>query len=150
TISGIVHLLFAMVPMMLVLLLTGHTIGPSLLFLPVSIFIAAIFTLGAGLLLAPLAVLFSDVIELVGVGLTLLFYLTPIIYPVAIVEPHSFYPVVHFNPTRSILEVFRDPIYLAKVPPLQHLSLSVVLAAGLLLIGMWVFRRFSDRIPFYL
>ncbi|MEO1368484.1 MAG: ABC transporter permease [Acidobacteriota bacterium] len=150
TISGIVHLLFAMVPMMLVLLITGHKIGPSLLFLPVSIFIAAIFTLGAGLLLAPLAVLFSDVIELVGVGLTLLFYLTPIIYPVAIVEPHSFYPVVHFNPTRSILEVFRDPIYLAKVPPLQHLSLSVVLAGGLLLIGMWVFRRFSDRIPFYL
>ncbi|MEM1179472.1 MAG: ABC transporter permease [Acidobacteriota bacterium] len=149
-ISGIVHLLFAMVPMLLVLLITGHKIGPSLLFLPVSILIAAIFTLGAGLLLAPLAVLFSDVIELVGVGLTLLFYLTPIIYPISIVLGHRFYPIVHYNPTRSILEVFRDPIYFAKVPPLQHISLSVFLAVGLLLIGIWVFRRFADRIPFYL
>ena len=149
-ISGIVNLLFAMVPMMLILIVTGHDIGPSLLFLPVSILIAALFTLGAGLLLAPLAVLFSDIIELVTVGLTLLFYLTPIIYPVSIVEEHRFFFVVFYNPTRSILEVFRDPIYFSKIPPLSHLSLSLSLSLGVLVVGAWVFRRFSHRIPFYL
>ena len=149
-ISGVINLLLALGPVLILIALTGHKIGPSLLFLPISILIAAVFTLGAGLLLAPLAVFFTDVIELVTVGLTLLFYLTPIIYPKEIVEAHAFYPVVLYNPARSILEVFRDPIYYGKIPPMSHLSLSIVLAVVVLLLGIWAFRKTSHRIPFYL
>ncbi|MCG8462042.1 MAG: ABC transporter permease [Holophagales bacterium] len=149
-ISGLINLFFAMVPMFALLIVTDHKMGPSLLFLPVSILIAAIFTLGAGLLLAPLAVFFSDVVEFVNVVLMLLFYLTPIIYPIAIVEAHRFYPAVHYNPIRSILEVFRDPLFYSKVPPISHLSLSLLLALAMLAVGAWAFRRFADRIPFYI
>ena len=149
-ISGLVNLFFALVPMFALLIITDHRMGLSLLFLPVSILIVAIFTLGAGLLLAPLAVFFTDVVELVNVVLTLLFYMTPVIYPMAIVAGHRFYPFIFYNPTRSILEVFRDPIYFAKIPPITHLSLSVVLAVSMLIVGAWAFRRFSSRIPFYL
>src|SRR4029078_12929621 len=46
-ISGVVNLLFALVPLFVLLLVTGHPLTPSLLFLPVSILIAALFTLGA-------------------------------------------------------------------------------------------------------
>jgi len=148
--SGIINLLFALIPMFAILLVTGHRIGPSLLFLPVSILIAAIFTLGAGLLLSPLAVFFSDVVELVGVCLTLLFYMTPCFYPLDIVAHHRLFFLVRFNPTRSILEVFRDPIYLHKIPPLPHLAVAVVLALVMLAIGAYLFRRMNDRIPFYI
>lgn len=147
--SGVVNLVFALVPLFIILLVTGHGIRPALLFLPISIFLAALFTLGAGLLLAPLAVFFSDVIELVGVLLMLLMYLTPVIYPIEIV-PESFRWVVRYNPARSILEVFRDPIYQGEIPPLSHLSVCIVIAVAALLIGLWVFRRSSDRIPFYI
>ena len=149
-ISGIINLFLAMLPVLILIWLTGHKFGPSLLFLPISILIAAVFTLGAGLLLAPLAVFFTDVIELVTVGLTLLFYLTPIIYPKEIVAGHSFYPIVFYNPARSILEVFRDPIYYGKIPPISHLSISIFLSVTLLLVGIWAFRKTSHRIPFYL
>lgn len=147
-ISGVVNLTFAMVPLLLILLWTGHPLTPALLFLPVAILLAALFTLGAGLLLSPLAVFFSDVVELIGVVLSLLMYLTPVFYPKEIV-PEALRWVVRFNPVRSILEVFRDPIYQGEIPPLSHLAVSVAIALLALALGSWVFRKSSDRIPFY-
>jgi ABC-2 type transport system permease protein len=146
--SGMVNLGLALLPLFGVLLFTGHPITPALLFLPVAIAIAALFTLGAGLLLSPLAVFFTDVVELVGVFFTLLMYLTPTFYPLSIV-PERFRWLVRFNPVRSILEVFRDPIYYGKIPPLSHLTVAVTLALLALLIGGLTFRRSSHRIPFF-
>ena len=147
--SGLINLVFALLPLLVLLVVIGHPVKPALLFLPVAILITAVFTLGAGLLLSPLAVFFSDVVELVGVLLMLLFYLTPVIYPKDIV-PENLRWVVRYNPIRSILEIFRDPIYQGEIPPLSHLTVSVVIALLLLALGAWVFRRSSDRIPFYI
>ncbi len=91
---------------------------------------------------------FTDVVELIGVVLSLLMYLTPVFYPKEIV-PERLRWVVRFNPIRSILEVFRDPIYQGEVPPLSHLAVCVGIAILALILGSWVFRRSSDRIPFY-
>jgi len=147
--SGIVNLLLAMIPLFAILLVTGHPLTKSLFFLPVAILIMAAFTLGAGLLLSPLAVFFSDVIELVGVVMILLMYLTPIFYPVSIAEKHQFGWVVTYSPVRAIMEVFRDPIYLNKIPGPAMISVSVFVAVLVLIAGSLVFRRSSDRIPFY-
>lgn len=147
--SGIVNLLLAMIPLFGILVVTGHPLTKTLFFLPVAILIMAAFTLGAGLLLSPLAVFFSDVIELVGVVMILLMYLTPIFYPVAIAEQHRFGWVVTYSPVRAIMEVFRDPIYLNKIPGPAMLGVSTFVAVAALVVGYIVFRRSSDRIPFY-
>lgn len=148
-IAGVINLLLAMIPLFGILLVTGHPIRPAVLFLPVAILLAALFTLGAGLLLSPLAVFFHDIIEMVGVMLTLFMYLTPLFYPMDIV-PERYLWAVRFNPIRSVLEVFRDPIYYGKIPPLSHLTVAVSITALALLIGAVAFRKSSDRIPFYL
>lgn len=148
-ISGVINLVFALVPLLVLLIVTKHPMTPALFFLPIAILLAALFTLGAGLLLAPLAVFFSDVVELVGVVLSLVMYLTPIFYPKEIV-PENMLWIVRFNPVRSILEVFRDPIYQGEVPPWSHLSVCVGIAVLALVLGAFAFRRSSDRIPFYI
>jgi ABC-type polysaccharide/polyol phosphate export permease len=66
------------------------------------------------------------------------------------IVPDQFRWLVRFNPVRSILEVFRDPIYFGKIPPPQHLAVCLVVALTALLIGSLAFRRSSDRIPFYI
>lgn len=147
-VSGVVNLLLALVPLGLILAVTGHPLRPALCFLPVSILLAALFTLGAGLLLSPLAVLFHDVVELISVVLTLVMYLTPIFYPMSIV-PENMRFAVRFNPVRSILEVFRDPIFFGKIPPLAHIGVAAAVALVALIVGATVFRRSADRIPFY-
>jgi len=146
--AGVVNLVLAMIPLFVVLVVTGHPLTPALLFLPVSIAIATLFTLGAGLLLSPLAVFFYDVVEVVGVLMMLGMYATPIFYPMSIV-PERFRWLVRFNPVRSILEEFLDPIFYSKVPPLSHLAVATTVAVLVFLIGVWSFRRSTDRIPFY-
>ena len=148
-ISGVINLLLALLPLLGLLLATGHPLRPALLFLPVSIAIAALFTLGAGLLLAPLAVFFHDIVELIGVILQTLLFLTPIMYPMAIVPPRWHW-IIRFNPVRSILEVFRDPIFFGKVPPASHLTVAALLAVALFAVGAFAFSRTSRRITLYL
>jgi ABC-2 type transport system permease protein len=147
--SGLINLFLALLPLLGLLVVTGHPLTPALLFLPISIAIAGLFTLGAGLLLAPLAALFYDIVELVAVGLQLTQFLTPVMYPMAILPP-KFLWVVRFNPIRSILEVFRDPIYNSKVPPISHLSVALGLAIVFFVIGLLAFKRTSRRINLYL
>ena len=147
-ISGVINLGFALVPLFGLLVVTGHPLRPALLFLPIAVALASLFTLGAGLLLSPLAVFFHDVVELIGVLLMLVMYLTPIFYPKEIVPEHLRW-IVRFNPVRSILEVFRDPIYQGEIPPWTHLSVCVGIALAALALGAYVFRKSSDRIPFY-
>jgi ABC-type polysaccharide/polyol phosphate export permease len=146
--AGVVNLVLALLPLLLLLIVTGHPLRPSLLFLPVSITIAAVFTLGAGLLLSPLAVFFYDTVEIVAVLITLALYATPVFFPMAIL-PEKYRWFVRFNPLRSILEVFRDPIYYSKIPPLAHITVAAGLAALAFVLGYWSFRRSADRIPFY-
>jgi len=148
-VAGIVNLSLALVPLLLILVVTGHPIRPAILFVPVAVVLAGLFTLGAGLLLSPLAVMFHDTIEMVGVLLTTLMYLTPLFYPMDIL-PERFRWMVRFNPIRSVLEVFRDPIYHGKIPPLSHLAVALTITVGALATGAFAFRRTSDRIPFYL
>ncbi len=86
---------------------------------------------------------------MITVLLSVVMYLTPIFYPKEIV-PEKWRWIVRFNPVRSILEVFRDPIYYGKIPPFRHLGTCVLIAAVALIIGAVAFRRSSDRIPFYI
>ena len=148
-ISGVINLCLALLPLFVLLMVTGHPLRPALLFLPVSILIAALFTLGAGLLLAPLAVFFHDIVELIGVILQIVLFLTPIMYPMVIV-PERWLWIVRFNPVRSILEVFRDPIFYGKIPPASHLTVAALLAIGLFALGAFAFSRTSRRITMYL
>lgn len=148
-VAGVVNLLLALIPLLLVLVVTGHPLEPSLFFLPVAILIAAAFTLGAGLLLAPLSVFFYDVVELVGVVMTALMFLTPIMYPMSIV-PEKWRWVVRYNPVRSILEIFRDPLFYGKVPPLAHVAVAVSVSVVALAIGIFAFRRASHRITYFI
>jgi len=148
-VSGLVNLALALVPLLGILVATRHPIRPSILFLPVAAAIAAAFTLGLGLLLSPLAIFFTDVVEIVGVLLTVLLYLTPIFYPASIVPPR-FRWLLRWNPVRLILDAFRQPIYAGAVPPASSIAAAALVALIFLAAGWAAFRRMSDRIPFYL
>ena len=71
----------------------------------------------------------------------LLMYMTPVIYPMTIV-PERYRWMVRFNPVRSILEVFRDPIYFSKIPPLEHLAVAGGVAVLAFVIGYWIIPSF--------
>lgn len=146
--SGLLNFVFALVPLMLLMVVTGHPLSPAILFLPVAAVIITVLTLGVGLLLSPLAAFFSDTVELVGLLLTLLMYLTPTFYPISIVPEHLRW-IIRLNPLRPALDAFRLPIYDGVLPDPATIGAAVAIAAMALFLGSIVFERSSGRIAYY-
>lgn len=144
TISGMVNLVLSMFPLLIIMGIQGIPIQPSILFLPVSFLLLAMFTFGVSLTLYSVAVFFVDVREMYIVILSALMYLTPIIYPLEIV-PEKFLWIVKINPLRYLLETLRAPIYYGIIPPIRTLAISGAVATIALVVGWIAFRRLSPR-----
>ncbi|HWF84311.1 MAG TPA: ABC transporter permease [Vicinamibacterales bacterium] len=141
--TSLVHLAFAMVPLMLLMLAFGMPFGPGLAALPVVVLATALFTLGVGLALSALAGYFADVADLYSVLLATWMYVTPIIYPASIL-PADYRWIVRLNPMTYFVEGFRAPIYGNTFPPPAGLAAMCALAVSSLLCGWWLFTRSAD------
>jgi ABC-2 type transport system permease protein len=144
---GLVNWVFALVPLALIMLVTGQPFSSALLWLPVSILFTVLFATGVGLLVATLAVFFSDIVNVYQVGLTILMYLTPIVYPIAVV-PAQYLVFLRLNPLYYFLEIFRLPIYEGLVPGPWLWGTVAALALGMLIVGWWVFTAKVDEFAY--
>jgi len=145
--TGLVNIALALVPMLLIMAITGVPITPALLFLPVAVALTAAFALGVGLFVSTQAVYYGDVVNMYEIILMLWFYLTPIIYPLDALSA-QIAKIVLFNPMYTFLELFRAPIYEGKLPAMETLALGVVWSLVSLLIGWWVFTRKADEFAY--
>ncbi len=100
-----------------VMLLLGN-IGLSWLAIPVWVLLTVVFTASVAVIFAILNVYFRDLSHLVSVVLQLLFYLTPIIYPLSMVgqvKPlfgrFAIADLLYLNPLTSFVQLFRALIY---------------------------------------
>lgn len=145
--TGLVNLLLALVPLAMIMLMTGVPLQPALLFLPVPILLTAMFALGVGLVLSALAVYFADVMDIYQIVLTAWMYLTPIIYPLAIIPP-QYQWLFNLNPMYHLLECFRLPIYAGTLPGLGRLTAASAVALIALIGGWWFFTRQVDEFAY--
>src|SRR5207244_1596655 len=103
--TGLVNLTLALVPLALITVVSGAALTGALLWLPVPMILMACFALGIGLLLSTLAVSFPDVVEMYQVVLSAWYFLTPIIYPFAML-PESDRWLMNLNPAYHLIEAF--------------------------------------------
>jgi ABC-type polysaccharide/polyol phosphate export permease len=103
--------------------------GITFVMFPVILVFVGLFGLGLGLFLSVFNVFYRDVGYLVGIGMQVLFYATPIIYPVTEVPERAWGlpigQIVRFNPLTKFVYWSRDAFY-----SLQWPSLSSVLGAA--------------------
>lgn len=148
--SGLTNLAFALVPLLLIAAASGARPDTAVvLYLPLSVLLSGLFTLGLGLLLAPLAVMFSDTIEVVSILLTLLMYLTPVFYPSQIV-PARLQWLMTLNPLAAMLDLFRGPLLGTALPSGAAIVVATSATALVLTAGIVVFARTSRRLALYL
>ncbi len=116
---------------------------------PILFLIHLLFTLGLAFPLAALNLFFHDVRFLVGVALTLWFYMTPVIYPVDLV-PERYRLVFDLNPNSLFINAYRRVLLEGISPGLDRLLLGLGIALLTLLVGYYLFKRmepgFADRI----
>jgi ABC-2 type transport system permease protein len=147
--TGLVNLLIALLPLGIIILITGTQVGLALFFLPIALLLISLFSFGVGLAISAQAVFFADVVDMYQIILVAWMYLTPIFYPLNIL-PDKFQWIIYFNPMYYILECFRSPLYLNKIPEPQIIFGAVISASAALILGGFLFTRKSDDFAYYL
>lgn len=147
--TKIVDLGFGLVILVALMIYLGYPPEWTIVWVPVLFFIHLVFTMGMALPLAALNLFFHDVRFLVGVILTLWFYLTPVIYPVDIV-PERYEIIFDLNPNALFVNAYRRVVLDGVSPGADRLLLGLGIALLTFLIGYYLFKkmepRFADRI----
>lgn len=147
--NGLVNFLISIFSLFLIIIFSGHPIQSSWFFVPISITLITIFSLGLALLLSAAAVFFVDSIDIYQVVIQASFFLTPIIYPITSLPP-QWDKLIIWNPFYYFIEIFRIPIYGNALPDNQ-LFLSCSLIAILTLLAGWlIFTNKADRLVYHI
>jgi lipopolysaccharide transport system permease protein len=105
--------------------------------LPVAFLLQLMMQVGLGLLLAAIYVFFRDLTQILGFALSILFYLSPILYrPVG-----RFASIFEWNPMTPLLGLFRGALLPVALPPAHSIVFLLVVVAGMLAAGLAFFRR---------
>jgi len=145
----IVDVMFMFLALVVVNTLVGTPINVNYVYLPVLFIITVGFALGPALLLSCISVFVRDIPQLLFVALQMLFYLTPIIYPVSYIPP-EFQSIVLINPLVPLVQAYRDVIVYQQAPNWISLHYTIVVAVVLLYLGYIFFKANERRLADFL
>ena len=114
-VSTVVFGLVWFVLLLLGVLLTQHQLFWTMLLLPATLVPLTLFTLGISYFVASLGVYLRDLPYLVGVVTQILFFMTPIFYPLEIV-PEKYRLLLQLNPLTALVEQTRNLFLFRQVP----------------------------------
>ncbi len=116
----------------------------SILWLPYILTLHTMFTLSVAFILSAITVFYRDIIHLTEVGLMLLFWGTPIIYPVSMV-PKSLNFLINANPLTPFITAYQNVIY-EKAEPCLAIHLKMwILVSIILIVGYQVFKHCNPK-----
>lgn len=122
--------------------LNGALVNPNayILLTPYLIFIMAGLGLGFGIIVSSLTTKYRDLSFLVGFGVQLLMYATPVIYPLS-AAPDKYKWIILLNPMTSIIDTFRVAFLGAGEFNPGNLIYSSVFMVVIMTIGVIIFNR---------
>lgn len=128
-------------------LLTGQVeLGKNLPWIVIPITLALFFLTGIALLLGIATLYFRDLTQITDVLTQCLFFASPILaFPEQLPQI-----VIRWNPIFYFLEVFRAPLIYNQAPLASHVMVCAVLSMSVFSAGLFMLRRFSNRIVFKL
>jgi ABC-type polysaccharide/polyol phosphate export permease len=135
----------------------ASAIGSGVLWVPLVFAIQFMLVIGLGLLCSALNVYYRDVGYLIDVALAFGFYATPILYDMP--KNLSMFPaewatwlyrLYLLNPMAHLVEAYRQALLENRFPDAGYLLWPLVLSAGILVLGVVVFRRSAPTFADYL
>jgi len=132
-------LIFEAIGLLLFLLFLAvkGTFPHGLWLLPFALALQFAVQVGVGWLLAATYVFFRDLLPIIGFLLSVVFYLSPILYPVS----PRFQRFFEWNPMTPLLGLFRSAILSTALPTIGSVVFLLVIAAGAFSGGLMFFRR---------
>ena len=124
---------FSIIALSFVGLLIGLHVKATVILLPLVSIPLFLFTLGLSIIVSVATVYFRDVEYLLNVFMQLLYFATPIMYPVALL-PSQYRIILSLNPFYSQLVLFQRVIYDGVIP--SGMEWFTAYAVGLLMLGV--------------
>ena len=118
--------------------------GPLSLF-PLFLALQVLFTAGLALVLAAATTYFRDVRHFVDIGLSLLFWTTPIVYPLSQV-PDWLRAVILFSPMSPFVVAYQRIFYYGDWPGAVVWIGALVYGFGTFTAGAWWFLSLEERL----
>ena len=147
--SSLVNIGFSFIAFLIVFLITGVSFQWTMFLIPVAFIYVFVFSLGVAMFLSSMAVFFRDLTYLYGVLTTLWMFLTPIMYPVTIIEPR-FMPIYGLNPMFHFVTYFRQVALWNTIPTAWDNMVCIAFCLASLSIGTYVFMKRQNRYILYL
>jgi ABC-type polysaccharide/polyol phosphate export permease len=147
--SSFITTLIAVVPLILVMLVTNVQFHWINFLVVIPLLTLLITCIGVGLFLASINVFFRDMKHLYSVVLTIVMYLTPIFYPAEII-PQQYRALVEINPLFNIVGMFRGILLEGTAPTFYTVFISLIYSIIVFLFGFLVFYKKQDKFIFYL
>jgi lipopolysaccharide transport system permease protein len=142
--QDMVHFILSIPVIVLFLFIYGKT--PSITWIygiPLLLIMQFSMAYGISLLISSINLFFRDLERLTTIGLTLLFYFTPVIYPETMI-PDRFRPLLLLNPFAHLIVNWRNLFLDGSIQPL-FLSISLVYSLLILWMGHMIYKKLSWR-----
>ena len=145
--SSGVNLLSSMIALVIVMVATRSRVTPTVLLAVFPLLYVLLFSTGVSLFLSAAAVSFRDLMHLYSVVTTAWMYLTPVIYPMSILDgaPKWAVFIINANPLTAFIKIFRAVVLDGVTAPwILHVQ-SIVSCVIALVIGSLVFKKSQDK-----
>jgi ABC-type polysaccharide/polyol phosphate export permease len=142
--AGLVNFFIGLIPLTIVVFISGQTLAwtlPLVLFVGICL---AFLTAGLGLALSIIFIRYDDTRNIVAVLLMMLFYLTPVFYPVSALNP-TLQKIVTLNPITSYLDIFRWAFSNNAVATTNDWIFMILTSLFSLWLGTYVFKKYWPR-----
>ena len=143
--SCFVDFLFSLAALVIVMIITRNGFGFYNLLFVIPCIELFFFSLGIGLFLSQANVFFRDIQYLYGVFCTVLYYLTPIFYPMQALPEGVYFAVEHFNPLYLYVTMFRQSVYANEIIDYHMIIYGLLWAIGAIFFGIIFFKKNQDK-----
>ena len=128
---------------LLVYLATQGYLSWMWLLLPVVFFLQFLFTMGLVAVLSALCVFLRDLQQLVALLVMTWFFLTPIIYPITLIESESIRSLFMLKPMHSFINLYREIVLLGEF---SLINFQIIVPVSLLsyFLGGWLFMKIKN------
>src|SRR5436190_830423 len=127
--SSLANFLLSLVVLVAVLAVFGPRHPEGLLYVPLLVLIQSVMNLGWAYLLAAANVFYRDVQHILGILLTAWYFVTPVLFPIAIVQDRpTERELLYLNPMTSVIVAYQRALLDGLPPEWERLAYSVAFA----------------------
>lgn len=144
--TAVFHALISTLILIGFLLIFHSTIYWTVLLIPVVLLPLLILSVGTSWFLASIGVFIKDVAHIVGILSTVLFFISPILYPIKAV-PENLQGMIYINPLTLVIEQYRGILILGNAPNWDYWFLYLLASLLIAWFGLVWFQKTRRIFP---